>query len=350
MSTVDAAIINYITNGGSGGGGGGVVYTAGDGISIANNQIGVKYNTNTMEIVNGALSAKVSSSGGGGGSSDVAQKLENEYGKIEMFNDDNIGTYDLRAKTRGVAFALTHDNQLSLPFYIRADYGSNYPELNISSPNFTLEATKHGQTGKSLTTLKSADFYTEGNLTVKEGFAFSAPNVYTKQEVDTMFASGGNKDEDTMTKLTGVVNVYNTSDPYVPSGGCWWIFAGIPKKSFRTGLIIKMYNNRSSELESYVLIRKSDDLNQDLIEMKEDMNTNGSLVSLTSGRVIAVYLGQRELGNANTSNAIIFAVALNTYDEATESNGGGVFEVDHMSHGTLVKIACNYHTTGDQSV
>ena len=73
MSTVDAAIINYITNGGSSGGGGGsgVVYTAGDGISIANNQIGVKYNANTMEIVNGALSAKVGSSGGGGGSTQI---------------------------------------------------------------------------------------------------------------------------------------------------------------------------------------------------------------------------------------------------------------------------------------
>ena len=69
MSTVDAAIINHITNGGSSGGGGsGVVYTAGDGISLVNNKIAVRYNANTMEIVNGVLSAKVSSSGGGGSS------------------------------------------------------------------------------------------------------------------------------------------------------------------------------------------------------------------------------------------------------------------------------------------
>ena len=68
MSTVDAAIINHITNGGGSGGGGGsgVVYTAGDGISLANNKIAVRYNANTMEVVNGVLSAKVSSSGGGG--------------------------------------------------------------------------------------------------------------------------------------------------------------------------------------------------------------------------------------------------------------------------------------------
>ena len=322
MSTVDAAIINYIIGGGgsSGGGGGG----GGGGES------------------------------GGGGSSDVAQRLENENGTVnidcEGGSELNAGLLTFNSKTRGVGVALMHKDQLAMPFSIRADSGSNYPELNISSPNFTLEATKNGQTGKSLTTLKSADFYTEGNLTVKEGFAFSAPNVYTKQEVDTMFASGGNKDEDTMTKLTGIVNTFTVNDDYVPSGGMWWMFAGIPKKSFRTGLIIKMYNNRSSELESYVLIRKSDDLNQDLGNMKEDMKPNGSLVSLTSGHVIAVYLGQRDIHNANNYNAIIFAVALNTYDEATDSNGGGVFEVDHMSHSTLVKIACNYHTTGDQSV
>ena len=75
MSTVDAAIINYITNGGgsSGGGSGGspsVVYTAGDGISLTNNKIAVRYNANTMEIINGVLSAKISGgSEGGGGSS-----------------------------------------------------------------------------------------------------------------------------------------------------------------------------------------------------------------------------------------------------------------------------------------
>ena len=71
MSTVDAAIINHITNGGSsscGGGSTGVVYTAGDGISLTNNKIVVKYNTSTMEIVNGALSAKISGSSGGGSS------------------------------------------------------------------------------------------------------------------------------------------------------------------------------------------------------------------------------------------------------------------------------------------
>ena len=59
MSTVDAAIINYITNGGSSGGGGGsgITYTAGAAISLANNQIAVQYDTNTMELKEGKLSA-----------------------------------------------------------------------------------------------------------------------------------------------------------------------------------------------------------------------------------------------------------------------------------------------------
>ena len=72
MSTVDAAIINHITNGGSSGGGGsGVSYTAGDAISLANNQISVQYDSNTMELINGKLSAKSGSSGGGGSSGNV---------------------------------------------------------------------------------------------------------------------------------------------------------------------------------------------------------------------------------------------------------------------------------------
>ena len=100
MSTVDAAIIDFVVNNpGSGtgtkytagdaidltsnkisvkydpatmqlvdgkisalpqSGGTGVVLSAGDAINIADNKINVKYNTGTMELVNGALSAKTS--------------------------------------------------------------------------------------------------------------------------------------------------------------------------------------------------------------------------------------------------------------------------------------------------
>ena len=84
MSTVDAAIINHITNGGSSGGGGsGVSYTAGDAISLANNQISVQYDTNTMELINGKLSTKSGSSGGGGSSGNVP--TEDVYTKVCNF-------------------------------------------------------------------------------------------------------------------------------------------------------------------------------------------------------------------------------------------------------------------------
>ena len=238
-----------------------------------------------------------------------------------------------------------HKDQLAMPFSIRADSGSNYPELNISSPNFTLEATKHGQTGKSLTTLKSADFYTEGNLTVKEGFAFSAPNVYTKQEVDTMFATGGNADVDTMTRL-GYASGYTSS--VKPSGGEWMGIEIPQNKYVKTGLVVKIYNNRSQEIESYVVIRKSDKKDINLDEITESTESNASLVSLTGDRVVSAYIGWMD--SMSYDYAVAFTVALNTYDRPSESTDTGVFKIDHMSHSTLVKIVCNYHTTGDQSV
>ena len=61
MSTVDAAIIDYVIH--NQGGGSGTPYTAGDAIDLTSNKIAVKYNTGTMELVNGALSAKTGSSG-----------------------------------------------------------------------------------------------------------------------------------------------------------------------------------------------------------------------------------------------------------------------------------------------
>lgn len=311
MSTVDAAIINYITNGGgsSGGGGGG---SSGGGET------------------------------GGGGSSDVAQRLVNN-GAVLSIPDATSLTFT--SANRGAKVTINHADQVGVPLSINADYGSTYPSLNVESPNFTLTATKHGQTGKSLTTLKSADFYTEGNLTVKEGFAFSAPNIYTKQEVDTMFATGGNADVDTMTRL-GYRAGYATSTK--PSGG-EWIGIEIPQKKYvKTGLIVKIYNNRSSEIESYVVIRKSDKKDIDLDSITDSTESNAILVSLTSDRVVPAYIGMMD--SHNMSPAIAFVVSLNTYDLPSESTDTGVFEINHMSHSTLVKIVMNYHTTYDQSV
>ena len=54
-----------ITGGSSGGGGSSIIYTGGPGISVdAYNKISAVYNPNTIEIIDGAISAKVSESGG----------------------------------------------------------------------------------------------------------------------------------------------------------------------------------------------------------------------------------------------------------------------------------------------
>ena len=309
MSTVDAAIINYITNGGSSGGGGGGG-SGGGGES------------------------------GGGGSSDVAQRLENEYGTVQINESGKKGCLLFNAKTRGVGLTLHHANELDTPFAIVADYGSNYPEFNIYSPVFELEATKNGQTGLHETTLRSTNFYTQGNLTVMEGYAFSAPNIYTKQDIDTMFETGGSKDEDTMTRVS-------TQDYYegsAPDSGLYMYLRDFHKKYLKTGLIVKIKNIRSSEIESYVLIRKSDDIEKDVNEYTDPTVGNAILVSLSSNRVVPVAVG----AYSGYQYAIRIYVATGTYTVGGEETG--IFTIDHMSHSTLVKIACNYHTTYDQDV
>ena len=309
MSTVDAAIINYITNGGASGGGGGGG-SGGGGES------------------------------GGGGSSDVAQRLENEYGRVQITDTGNKGRLLFNSKTRGVMLQLDHANALDTPFAIMADFGSNYPSLTISSPVFQLEATKNGQTGLNETTLRSTNFYTEGNLTVKEGYAFSAPNIYTKQDIDTMFETGGSKDEDTMTRVS--TQLYKETS--AGSGAVFICYNNFHKKYLKTGLIVKIKNSRSSEIESYVLIRKSDDIEKDVTEYTDPTVGNAILVSLSSNRVVPVAVG----AYSGSQYAVRIYTAPNTYTDEGEETG--IFTIDHMSHSTLVKIACNYHTTYDQDV
>ena len=170
MSTVDAAIISYITNGGG---------------------------------------------SSGGGTSDVAKRLENEYGTATIEPMDSSGLLNFNSKSRAVAFGLTHEGQLDSPFGIAA-CGSNNPELRMMSPNFTLEATKNGQSGKSLTTLSSDNFNFEGNLTVKEGFTFSAPNIYTKDEIEKI--NFVNKDHKITCRIEGLGIVIPAQPGGIPLG------------------------------------------------------------------------------------------------------------------------------------
>ena len=89
-STIDAAIINTISD--IKAQSGGAFLTSGDGINITSGTINVKYNTATMELVNGALSAKTTSSGGGGNYMPnyiINQGLGTSMGHLNV-NIDNI--------------------------------------------------------------------------------------------------------------------------------------------------------------------------------------------------------------------------------------------------------------------
>ncbi len=91
MSTVDAAIINYITNGGGSSGGG---YTAGAGIALRNKAISVDYDPATMEInAHGQLASKISGGGSGGGSSSIYTAgpgiSVDDYNKISVVYNPN---------------------------------------------------------------------------------------------------------------------------------------------------------------------------------------------------------------------------------------------------------------------
>ena len=163
MSTVDAAIINHITNGGSSGGGGytagagialrnkaisvdfdpatmeinahgqlaskitggssegggsSIIYTGGPGISVdAYNKISAVYNPNTIEIIDGAISAKVSESGGV--STDVGVIVEDAITNYSSNNIVNIhGIHNINDTYTGMLFYLRNANTNNLDSFV----------------------------------------------------------------------------------------------------------------------------------------------------------------------------------------------------------------------------------------
>jgi hypothetical protein len=91
------------------------------------------------------------------------------------------------------------------------------------------------------------------------------------------------------------------------------------------------------------LIRKSDDISKDVNENTDSTIDNAILVSLTGNTIVSVAVG----AFSGSQYAVRIHVSPNTY--TVEGDECGVFTIDHMSHSTLVKIACNYHTTADQA-
>ena len=114
------------------------------------------------------------------------------------------------------------------------------------------------------------------------------------------------------------------------------------KKYLKTGLIVKVKNSRSGEIETYVLIRTSDDISKNVDEIDPNVG-NAKLVSLSGSAVVPVAIG--------TFDGAQYGIQINASVGVYEDGGDecGVFEINHMSHKTLVKIICNYHTTTDQT-
>ena len=127
MSSIDAAIIKALVEhvGGDSscipdGSIGGVSYTAGDGINIANNNISVEFDSNTMELKDGKISAKTQLTTGDG--------LTTSNGKIIANLDTNtmlINSGKISAKTQ-----LAAGDGISISSgKVNVNYDSNTMEL-----------------------------------------------------------------------------------------------------------------------------------------------------------------------------------------------------------------------------
>ena len=173
MSTVDAAIISYITNGGG---------------------------------------------SSGGGSSDVAKRLEDNGVSLSVSSDhelilDSSSVIEpkLVFTQNGQKYGPDHH-----PLAISAEHNSDGSALlKISSPCFLLESIKN-RDGGSFTQLTSNTIEIEGNLTVQEGFAFSAPNVYTKDEIEKI--NFVNKDHKITCRIEGLGIVIPAQPGGIPLG------------------------------------------------------------------------------------------------------------------------------------
>ena len=217
MSTIDAAIIKHITEVGSSSGGSGIMYTAGDAISLTSNKISVKYNPNTMEIIDGKLSAKSGSTGGSTGA-DSLKRIANQQNK-----------------------------------YV------------------TIDST------------------------------------------------------------TGYLYIHS-----------------IQRNQLNTGLIIKIRNERSTETETYVLIRKADDITKDVSTFTDSNIGNASLLLVSNSTYVNLPVAIGPVTSDSMSGyGIRMCIATNSYTIPDDNHGA--FLNENMSHELLTKIVCNYHRQYDDN-
>ena len=146
-------------------------------------------------------------------------------------------------------------------------------------------------------------------------------------------SSGG----DTMTRVSGQTSFIGTAREL---GGmkCMYI-NNIPQECMKTGLIIKLRNTKTDNTITWVLIRKVYDITT------ADINTftsfgkgNAVLLSLDDDSYMDVAIGFY-------NSAPVYTIRIENDHWDIPDENYGAFDIDHMSHDTLVKIMRHYYST-----
>ena len=162
-STIEAAIIDTLMDvieTGGGGGGTPSTWTAGDAINISNRTISVKYDPNTMRLVDGKLSSIQSGSGGGGGGTSTLYTggpgiTVDEYCKISVkYNPTTLeiidGSLSAKVSESGavsedvgvpieVNIGTSSDGKILIRNIANREYTGTGMLLNMMNNNWTLE-------------------------------------------------------------------------------------------------------------------------------------------------------------------------------------------------------------------
>ena len=138
--------------------------------------------------------------------------------------------------------------------------------------------------------------------------------------------------------------ITNQQNKYVPidqSTGYLYIY-GIQRGHLNTGLVIKLRNERTGETETYVLIRKVDDITKDVATFTDYNVGNASILYMSSNDYINLPVAIGPVTSDDMSGYCVrMCLATNLY--SIPDDNYGAFLNENMSHAMLTKIVCNYH-------
>ena len=127
--------------------------------------------------------------------------------------------------------------------------------------------------------------------------------------------------------------------------GVSWILGslgGSGHSYIKTGLNWIIRNIATNELERFVLICRDIDFNFDLDKLTADTPNHGIMVSLTSNKILPLWIGKSD--KREIQAVIVIASDYEAYQFVdTPSETAGIFNVSQMSTSTLMKILSNYN-------